>query len=207
MSKYKKYYQTIEAGAISRFGPDSPKHVSHLYAIKKYVKKDWSLLDIGCGSGSTLEALINNKISVKYKGVDYIRSYVKWCKEQWPDYEFEYQDATKLKEKDKSWDVTYSRGVLENLPNFKIGLDEQCRVARRLVVIILWKKLQADVYHYIQRLKGKDVTYHEYSNYYSKGKILKEIKIKRGWELIEFAEQVGQPNFIVIVLGKKPWKK
>lgn len=163
------YFDTIDTGALCREGGNGPDHPSQIRGLE-LVDKGESLLDIGCGSATTLECIQKRFADkeIKYKGVDFVPRHVKWCQENFSEYEFEVQEAMKLKEKDKSWDVVWSRHVVDHLPSFEKAIDEYCRIARKKVICILWHSFTAQPEHLIRKIKMGGKTYkHEYLNDYS----------------------------------------
>lgn len=197
------YYKTIEPGLWGRGTNDSVQHPSHLYAMK-YVELAWSFLDVGCGSGTTYEAMKNAKATNPYKGVDNDESYVRWCLHNFPETQWDTQDATCLKEEDQSWDVVFSRGTIENLPSFEVCIREWTRVARRIVVIWFWKGL-IEGEHRIQRLIYNNTLYPEYANTYSSTAIIKDMRKFPEWKILELNTTTppGVENgYHCLVIGK-----
>lgn len=201
----KLFFNTVFPGTLCRGGGNGPNHPSQLYAIKKYVKPGESILDVGCGNATTAEAIRDAEIDVKYKGVDMIPKNIQWCKQTFPEFEFEVQDAEALSEKDKSWDVVYSRHVVDHMPSFAKALNEHCRVAKRLVIIILWLEF-TDKDDRIQKIvedpQGKNIVYEtEYYNQYGREKVIKTLN-KEGWKLVELTEHFKPKDDTIIVLER-----
>ena len=159
-----------------RMGGNGPVNVTQIMPLIKYTQDGQSFLDVGCGSGTTLDAIHLIKRKFKYKGVDFIKSRVKWLKKTYPDNDFECQDAISLKEKDKSWDVVWSRHVVDHLDDFEQPLEEHCRVAKKRVICILWYALHDGEEHIIKNIdysnevNGK-IYADEYLNMYSRKKV------------------------------------
>lgn len=209
------WFDTPDSQTLCRGGGNGPLHPSQLYAIKKYVKPYSDFLDYGSGSGTTLEALIYwNKIPVHYHGLDIIPKNVEWCNEHFKCNDFEVNKTIhKIDKPDCSWDVVYSRHVVDHMDSFENGLNEHCRVAKELVIIVLWVPPgdmdQHDIKHIVDQ--GK-VYENEYTNHYSKSLIMKALKEKEseGWELVEYAEEVGvevKGHDTVIVLRRNAQSK
>lgn len=205
------WFQLPDVWTLCRAGGNGPQHPSQLYAIKKYVKPYSSFLDYGSGSGTTLEALLYwNQLPLDYMGLDIIPKNVEWCKEKFKGHNFEVNKTIhKIDQPDKSWDVVYSRHVVDHMESFEGALDEHCRVARNLVIIVLWIKPGKDMTeHAIKHIKWGDKIYeHEYTNQYSEPLVMKAIKEKEkdGWKLLEYATGVGSEvrgDDVVIVLER-----
>jgi ubiquinone/menaquinone biosynthesis C-methylase UbiE len=180
----KKWFDTI-TGGICRGGGNGPGHPSQKMGLS-LVRKGESLLDIGCGSATTTECIDENFKDVvgKYKGVDFIDHRIKYCKETFPKYDFEVQNAMNLKEKDNSWDVVWSRHVVDHLPSFEDSINEQIRVARKRVICVLWYSWSDQPEHSIKQIEAGGKTYeNEYLNIYSIGKVASFLMTKyhEGW--------------------------
>lgn len=197
------WFNTPDTNTLCRAGGNGPQHPSQLYAIKKYVKPEMSFLDYGCGSGTTLEALIkywinkiNLQMSIDYKGMDIIPKNVEWCRQQWPQFNFEVNtELHKITQPDKSWDVVYSRHVVDHMRSFEEALDEHCRVAKKLVIIVLWRPLGEGGEHQIKNIVDQGKVYeNEYTNDYSREKVVEACngKSKEGWKTLEITEGVGK---------------
>lgn len=202
-----RWFDLIPGGQLCRAGGNGPNHPSQLYAVRKYVKPGMSFLDIGCGAGTTIEALLSEKIDVKYRGVDRAKKQINWCRKMWPDQEFELEDAEHLEEKDASWDAAYSRHLVDHMPSFEIGLDEHCRVAKKLVIIVLWvtPDPEGEEHHIKPIFDHGKVWEGEFTNQYSKKKMMDSIGKKKDWKLLEWADEVGAEfsgHNTVIVLEK-----
>lgn len=111
-----------------------------------------SFLDVGCGTGPLYELVKNVDTEpvmgarwvFKYKGTDYSWAMIEQCEIAFPEGDFEVQDARKLKEKDNSWDAVVLMHCLDHLDDYKAAISEAARVAKKYVVIILWRDFVAD---------------------------------------------------------------
>ena len=100
-----------------------------------------SVFDVGCGSAVWYE---NHKAFMKkgdYKGTDVTEEFITASKQDYPETQWEVQDACELKEKDNSWDVVLLIHVLEHTDGFEKPIKEALRVAKKRVIIVLWKDL------------------------------------------------------------------
>lgn len=163
---------------------DPPSHPTHLYALRKYAKPGSSILDIGCLNGMTYEAIKQFGQQYDYKGVDILPELLELNKTRYPEVVWEHQDGSYLAEEDNSFDVAFSRGVIDYLPTFDIGLQEHCRVSRDLVIIWFWWGLTEGEKHQYSRIITGDVLHTEFSNKYSEKKVLEEVKSTEGWKMI-----------------------
>ena len=207
------WFNTPDTNTLCRAGGNGPLHQSQLYAVEKYVTPGMSFLDYGSGSGTTLEALLqygkeNVFFYVKYRGLDIIPKNVQWCSNQFKGFDFQVNpELHKICEPDQSWDIVYSRHVVDHMESFEKALDEHKRVAKKLVVVILWTGLVDSDEHQIKNivdqrgLPTEKLYPNEYTNNYSKKKVLEYLHGDPLWELLELNENVG--NNQVIVLKKK----
>jgi len=103
-----------------------------------YIDPGESVLDVGCGSGWVYENFQNKDIPIDYKGVDLTRNFIEGAKIDFPEAEWEVQNAEKLKEKDNSWDVVLLYHILELCPRWQKAVEEAIRVAKKRVIINFW---------------------------------------------------------------------
>lgn len=192
------WFNTPDSPSLCRGGGNGPNHPSQLYAIKKYVKKGQSFLDYGAGSGTTYEALKDAKISVDYRGLDVIKKNVDWCNEYFDTDRFYYNPPLhKIDAEDKSFDVVYSRHVVDHMESFEKAVDEHKRVAKDLVIVVMWVPMATTEEHQIKNivdqrgLPTEKLYPNEYTNSYSREKVVKYLNSDPDWELVELTEEVG----------------
>lgn len=202
------WFELPDTHTLCRAGGNGPQHPSQLYAIKKYVKDNWSLLDYGSGSGTTYEAWLKDRLEYppfEYRGVDIIPKNVEWCKKQWPLADFQINPSLhKIDQPDQSWDVVYSRHVVDHMESFEKAMDEHKRVAKKLVIAILWTGFVDSDEHEIKNivdqrgLPTEKLYPNEYTNNYSRKKVLEYLHNDPEWDLLEFNENVGGNQVIVL---------
>lgn len=196
------WFFTPDTHTLCRAGGNGSNHPSQLYAIKKYVTSGMSFLDYGAGSATTFEALKEMYQStgglapyLKYRGLDVIEKNTKWCTENFPDGDFKFNPTLhKIDEPDKSWDVVYSRHVVDHMNSFEEAMDEHCRVAKELVIVVFWVPMADSDDHQIKNIVDQGKVYtNEFTNSYSRKKVKEWIdsKVNNGWELLEWAEDIG----------------
>ena len=191
-----------QKGAVCRVGGNGASHPSQVRGLK-LVKSGESLLDVGCGSATTAECLRDYypEKDVKYKGIDFIDHRIEWNRKYFPKFKFEVQDSEKLNEKDNSWDVVWSRHVLDHTSSFDGGMDEYLRVAKKKVICILFNSWGAAGKHEIRHIKGRDeagneVVYDDYYNSYDKKLAIEYLESKKGWGYRIF-ETVGTHGIVI----------
>jgi len=138
-----------------------------------YISADNSVLDVGAGSGWVYENFLNRGIKLKYKGVDLTKNFIEGAKLDFPEAEWEVQDAQNLSEASNSWDVVLLYHVLELCPDWKKAVREALRVSKMRVIINFWHGYtDYDVKHVTkQKTRGYDYLTEEYSNWIGKDEI------------------------------------
>ncbi len=147
-----------------------------------------------------------------YKGLDIIPKNIEWCKKNFPGVLFAVnKQIHKIDEPDKSWDIVYSRHVVDHMKSFEDAMDEHCRVAKKLVIVVLWVPFADDDEHHIKNivdapgLPTEKLYPHEYTNQYSRKKVMEYLNNKKDWKVLEIAEGikgdgVAANHDVVIVL-------
>ncbi len=217
MNPNKLWFNSVETDTLCRGGANGPAHPSQMYAINKYMSirstKRETFLDYGCGSGTTYEAMGVRTRFIDYTGTDIIPKNIEWDKKTFPDATWVVNtEVNKITQPDKSFDVVYSRHVVDHMRSFEDAMDEHCRVAKELVIVILWYSLNDTDEHIIKNIDyshvpgGKKYP-DEYLNSYSRTKVMDYLNNKEGWELVELTEHYGGQDAgsgdVVIVLKAK----
>lgn len=207
------WFSTPDSPTLCRGGGNGPQHPTQLYALKKYITPAMSILDYGCGSATTYEAMCKEwpMLTFHYRGLDVIQKNVDWCKENFSQGDFKWNPTLhKIDEPDRSWDVVYSRHVVDHMDSFERAMEEHKRVAKKLVIVILWVPLSNQDEHEIKNIdyrpSGGKLYPHEYTNSYSKKKVIDYLTSDFEWELLECTEGVGKEvkGFdTVIILQRK----
>lgn len=194
------WFNLPDTHTLCRNGGNGPQHPSQLYAIKKYVKSGMSFLDYGCGSATTYEAIVKEygKMPFHYVGTDIIPKNIQWCRENYPDGTWVFNKLIhRIHYPDQTFDVVYSRHVVDHMKSFEKALDEHKRVAKKLVIVVLWTGLLDGDEHEIKNIvdhRGtpEEITYlNEYTNNYSRKLIKEYLTSDPEWELLELTENVG----------------
>lgn len=207
------WFNTPDSPSLCRGGGNGENHPSQLYAIKKYVKEGMSFLDYGAGSGTTYEAMQKAGIKVDYQGLDVIPKNAEWCNEHFKTDVFLFNPTLhKIDANDKEFDVVYSRHVVDHMESFEGAMDEHKRVAKDLVIVVLWVPFSNQPEHEIKNIidhrgQPNETLYeNEYTNQYSETKVMEYLKRDREWKLLEITKEVGvevSGHDIVIVLKRK----
>lgn len=207
--KDNKWFDTVDTPTLCRGGGNGPFHPSQIRGLS-LIESGESILDVGCGSATTLEC-IQEKFPLlkdnKYKGVDFIEKHASWCAINYPNYWFGVEDALLPNEEDNSWDVVWSRHVVDHLKSFEETLDNHIRVARKKVICILWYSLNDGDEHIIKNIEDQGKVYeNEYLNQFSRKKVKKYLESKWPEWKPAIQEKIGLPNKktdILIYLERK----
>jgi len=89
---------------------------SFLNLLKQMETANRTLYDIGCGVGSTYKLLLDNRVPVKYVGLDFSDAMIETAKKTWNYPEFYVRDFHKT-EFDFSDQILYCNGLLDILPD------------------------------------------------------------------------------------------
>lgn len=210
------WFSTPDSPSLCRGGGNGENHPSQLYALKKYWNPlSQSILDYGAGSGTTYEAIGKAwpEVAVRYRGLDIIPKNAQWCNEHFKTDVFKVNKTIhKIDEPDKSWDVVYSRHVVDHMESFEGAMDEHKRVAKELVIVILWVPFSTKPEHEIKNivdqrgLPTEKLYPNEYTNQYSEEKVMEYLTTDPQWTLLEITKDVGSEvsgHDIVIVLERR----
>ena len=134
--------------------------------FRNYLKNNpeyLNIIDIGCGPAIDHFAYPKHRIDIKYTGVDSSL----YLNERNNDLGINMiqADAHNIPVKDSSYDIAYSRHVLEHQPDFKANLNEMIRVGSKLAVHVFFIKpgdtegidYTSDMNLWHNRYKSKDI--------------------------------------------------
>ena len=93
-----------------------------------------TLLEVGCSSGYYSEVLEISELPIKYSGCDYSEAFIRLARERYSSIDFTVEDATALQCADSSFDIVVSGCCLLHIPEYKKGIKETARVARRYAI-------------------------------------------------------------------------
>lgn len=97
--------------------------------------RPYSILDVGCGEGFTLNTLQILKIGKKLEGIDYSREAVKIGNIQFPKLNLKVGDIYKTQFKENAFDLVICTEVLEHLDKPQIALKELFRISKKYIII------------------------------------------------------------------------
>ena len=103
--------------------------------IESWVKDGSSILDLGCGDGSILEALRSNK-SVQGYGIEIDRKNIESCLEKGLEVIEQNIDEGLSNFLDKSFDTVLVSQTIQVLKNPKQALEEITRIGHQSIIVI-----------------------------------------------------------------------
>ena len=106
--------------------------------IRKYIssKNYTSLIDIGCGVATEFEGYKSDRYPIEYVGVDSCKTLVQSNIHRGvPMIE---ANCENIPVKDNSYDVAFSRHVLEHQPSYKGTISEMIRIARKEAIHVFF---------------------------------------------------------------------
>lgn len=151
-----------------------------------------SIADFGCGPCVEYLSLKNDGYEFDYMGIDSC-TYLKEYNES-RDIPFLNVPIEKTGLESSSFELAYSRHVLEHLPSYKEGLEEMIRVASKYAIHIF----------FIKPSDEEKINYWEeenlYHNQYSKNDIETYLKANAKVESFEWLDITEKENALVITL-------
>lgn len=139
VQKQRDYYKAKARHYDSTWAFDpNDEHFIATAALDGLLKhfKVQSLLDVGCGSGRSLDYLRKLGTNVKLHGIDPVEALVEECYAKgFTADEVSLGDACNLKFADSSFDCVTAFGVLHHIPEPKQAIEEMIRVAGKCIFI------------------------------------------------------------------------
>lgn len=129
-----------------------------LRKITKNIKDGANVLDIGCGSGFSIEKILSGNFNVY--GIDTTQELIAYAKKTRPDYHFQVGYAESLSFEDNFFDAIFYLDVIEHLKDPTLSLKEARRVLKpEGIVVILVTKEHHPIFKIIwwiwKKMKGK----------------------------------------------------
>lgn len=164
--------------------PEMESSKSIAQYIKKIIRNEDKILDVGCGAGHYLVSLNRVlKVDFSYYGVDSTKYYIERAKKAFlgrKETVFKVADIYNLKLKDNFADIVMCNNVLLHLPSLEQPLQELWRVTKKYLIIRTLIGRQSFIVKQINQPeqytdRGEPVNYN-YLNIYSENYIKKLIK-------------------------------
>jgi ubiquinone/menaquinone biosynthesis C-methylase UbiE len=137
--------------------------------VRNYIQKKnyTTILDAGCGKGQEWQGFLQDKIPIYYQGVEVIPELVAAGQKQ--KINIVEGSIEQIPFEDQSFDLAYTRHVLEHLPTYQKALNELIRVARYEALIVFFIKPHQKNEDIINSVKINGISL--YHNHYSKRKL------------------------------------
>ena len=105
--------------------------------IKKHISNDMKIIDVGCGTGRTLE-LFRKKGLYNSIGIDSSTNSIKICQSKGfkINKDVFIIDVLKNDYKNGEFDIVFSEGLLEHFEDFSYIVKEFCRISKKYVIIM-----------------------------------------------------------------------
>lgn len=156
-----------------------------------------SVLDIGCGTGMDYESFKKYKLKVDYTGLDAVPAILNNAQRRYRKGNFLLGEIENLPFPNNSYDIVFTRHVLEHLPGYKKAISELFRVARHIIIIDFFitptDKPDNIRMHYFRIPSEKFCWIKVYQNYYHKKKLLNYINLFKP-QKIEIFENLSRDN-------------
>ena len=155
-----------------------------------------TIIDIGCGPATEYEGFKNDGIKIKYIGVDsseylYERNIIQ-------NIPMILAPAHEIPVQDSSYEVAFSRHVLEHQPDFRPVIDEMVRVGSKLAVHIFF--IKPANYENIDFNPDTNL----YSNTYQQSSIEEYLLKNPKVEEVEWKDITSNENILLIWLTEEP---
>jgi SAM-dependent methyltransferase len=97
---------------------------------------DWplSLLDVGCGTGITLDGIVRDAIRCEYAGLDLTPEFIEAAQQRYPKWRFRVGDLYGLNDA-KGFDIVTARAVLEHVDDPAVALARLYGKCRKLLFV------------------------------------------------------------------------
>lgn len=121
-----------------RRGEPPPVFASFIALMNGYVDRSrpWSLLDCACTTGYYLDVIrmaLPHRIG--FTGSDLSDAAIGIARARHPDISWHVADVTRLPFADRAYDIVMASGVLEHVPEWRLALEQICRVAAEQIIL------------------------------------------------------------------------
>lgn len=144
VTKNRPEWETNPQEYIDMFKMEPFATASRPYLLKVIKDNNYQTL-LECGFGGADDAIkIHEEFpNISYTGIDKTEVFVDRAKELcvFSNFEFLLANMEAMPFSDNSFDLVYGKYVLEHLPYYKNALKEMIRVARKKVIVVLFRSL------------------------------------------------------------------
>ena len=170
------------------------------YLISRYIKKNNSILDIGCAQGGIFNILKKRFPKIDYTGLDFNKKMIILAKQKYNNKNFFFYDKKNYYSFfKKKFDVVIVFGILHLNPNWKNILINAYKVAKRSILFDLrFSKIKNKSFHnYLSLNLDNKSRRKKYSIPYillKKKEVLKFFKVKFGDSILDSYLYTGKPS-------------
>ncbi len=200
MDKTKDYFdKNVEgfSGSRKRAWPEFEE-------LKKYIKNNERVLDLGCGNGRLFELFKDKKI--KYVGVDFSEKFIKKAREKYGNH-FQVADIFSLPFSDNYFDSVWTIAVFHHIPSQELrlkALKEISRVSKKngRIIVTCWYLFKFPFRKDIL-LSPKKLKIQRYYHAFTKRE-LKKLFEKTGFKIeeLKYLKRGGKKTNILLVAKK-----
>lgn len=151
-----------------------------------------SIVDVGCGPATEFFGFANEGIEIQYTGVDSSEFLVNYNQDR--NIPMVLAEAHNIPVPDDSFEVAFSRHVLEHQPTFAPVIDELIRISSKLAVHIWFHKPED------KEIIDYDSGQNLYHNYYRKVDIEQHLLSNKKVKSIEWIDVDDTENILLVWL-------
>jgi SAM-dependent methyltransferase len=118
-----------EQGDFNPFKPAGWTRLARAFVRMAEPKRDLQLLDIGCGTGRSLQ--LYEPYVKEFVGIDLSQEMVRLARKNFPAHDWVRADACVLPFDDETFDGVCFSAVLHHIPNYRLALSEGRRVLKK----------------------------------------------------------------------------
>jgi ubiquinone/menaquinone biosynthesis C-methylase UbiE len=158
-------------------------------------KNYYTLIDCGCGNGTFYYTLKNNNINIEYTGVDSCEYFIELNTSN--GIKMINSDIRNIDISDNSYDIVFSRHVIEHQPEFNIILNEFIRIGKKEVCHIFFIKPHNETEDKINYDNKSNLYHNNYSKKSIENFLSKNKKIS-SWNWIEINDKENALHIYLI---------
>ena len=171
------------------------EHPIRKIIFDEVVNSGKSVLDAGCGS--CMDYPRYKKQGIKYTGVDITEHFIDYAHSIYPEIDARFCSILSLPFKDNSYDVVYSKSVLDHMhPNdIDNAIKELWRVSRRKMML---------AFDYAPVNKPQLIVFGKkfYANRYDERELTKTIRGLNGFKELRIKRNLGYNNMSLYIVEK-----
>lgn len=141
---------------MRKYGPSTRHELRNLRNIIKDIKFE-SVLDVGCGTGSLLEIILNINPAAQLSGIDLSDQSIKICKEKFNSDNFWVMDCSR-EYSNQQFDLILCVDVIEHVKNDQDFLNNLSKMANKSIIIVTlegrMRKNEISIGHYRNYARG-----------------------------------------------------